>query len=616
MEEVVGQIWDRWITRAADRAYPQAAVHLADMRKAIAMLFHAGGGPASTRLAEAGLSRHGGARTWLQRVAGSGERAALPVLDAQSLALPPVLAVFDDAALNRELYLWLAALSAAMSRTDPSGQAWLVANHAATQRVLADWPGLAARYPRLLAAQLAQRPDPAGLTREQARCEAAVRTVLLGHRPAADWADIAAHDVAPVWLWLSVQASPDGAPAMQRPQDAAPAPDGSSSKQAAADRRRRRAKRVEDDTRRNGLLMIFRAESLLSWSEHVRVNRMGDDEDDGNAQRAADDMAQLAVTEGGQTLASRVRFDLDLPSAASDDLPLGPGMPLPEWDWRRAALLPDHCRVQLLAAPALPGYEPPAALRATAQRVRRRLEVLRAKPRALRGEPSGEEIDIDAWVRVQSEDNPAARSSEPRVYTRLVRTERSLATLLLADLSLSTDAWATQQARVIDLIRDALFVFGEALSASGDAFEMLGFSSVRRQNVRVHQLKGFDENWSRGVRERLGAIKPGYYTRMGAALRHATQRLQARPERQRLLLILTDGKPNDLDVYEGRYGLEDTRHAVQQARQAGLVPFCVTIDHEAHDYLPMLFGARGWALVHRPAELVQRLTQVHAALTR
>ena len=85
----------------------------------------------------------------------------------------------------------------------------------------------------------------------------------------------------------------------------------------------------------------------------------------------------------------------------------------------------------------------------------------------------------------------------------------------------------------------------------------------------------------------------------GAAVRDATQRLSARPERQRLLLVLTDGKPNDIDVYEGRYGLEDTRHAIQEARAAGLIPFCVTIDHEAHQYLPMLFGAQGYALVHR-----------------
>jgi nitric oxide reductase NorD protein len=103
---------------------------------------------------------------------------------------------------------------------------------------------------------------------------------------------------------------------------------------------------------------------------------------------------------------------------------------------------------------------------------------------------------------------------------------------------------------------------------------------------------------------------------MGAAMRDAIRRLSQRPERQRLLLILTDGKPNDLDVYEGRYGLEDTRHAVQEAREAGLTPFCVTIDEKAHDYLPTLFGEQGYALVHRPQDLVAKLTQAWVRLAR
>jgi nitric oxide reductase NorD protein len=103
---------------------------------------------------------------------------------------------------------------------------------------------------------------------------------------------------------------------------------------------------------------------------------------------------------------------------------------------------------------------------------------------------------------------------------------------------------------------------------------------------------------------------------MGAAIRLATRNLQARHERQRLLLILTDGKPNDIDVYEGRWGLEDTRHAVQEARTAGLVPFCLSIDEEAHDYLPHLFGQQGWAHVQSPADLPVRLTAVYARLVQ
>jgi nitric oxide reductase NorD protein len=103
---------------------------------------------------------------------------------------------------------------------------------------------------------------------------------------------------------------------------------------------------------------------------------------------------------------------------------------------------------------------------------------------------------------------------------------------------------------------------------------------------------------------------------MGAAIRDATRQLRQRSERQKLLLILTDGKPNDIDYYEGRYGLEDTRHAVQEARTEGLVPFCVTIDRDANDYMPMLFGAQGFALVKNPQDLVARLTQAWIQLAQ
>lgn len=610
MEEWIGERWHRLITRAADRSFGEQAVTLESMQRPAAMLFHAVGGAPSVRVVPAGEARIGGPRGWLQKIAGSGLRAATTKLDADTLALPPVIAVFDDSALNRDLYLWLAALAAAH---EPQAD-WIAANVAATQRVLQHCPGLQPRWQRLLAAHLAQRPEPASLRGTAAAAEAAVRAAL--RRSEASGLCIEAHKVAPVWLWLealpSKGADGDGA--------AASAGEAARTAAAAASRTRRRTRRVEPRPARVPLLLPNRTEQLLTWADHVPLDRATDDEDDGNAMRAADDMEQLAITRDGQAGAARVKFDLDLPSASADDRPLGEGETLPEWDWKQQRLRADHCRVvTLLARPALP-FAPAAALRVTARRVRRRLEVLRAAPRWQRHCADGEEIDLDAWVRHASEPmdhhagHPAPR--DPPVFARRTRGERSLATLLLADLSLSTDAHVNNESRVIDVIRDALYVFGEALDGTGDAFEMLGFSSVRRQHVRMQHLKGFDEAWSAAAQARVGAIKPGYYTRMGAALRLATRRLSQRPERQRLLLILTDGKPNDLDVYEGRWGIEDTRHAVHEARAAGLLPFCLSIDEEAHDYLPHLFGRGGWAQVRRPAELPARLASVYARLTR
>ena len=608
MEEWVGAQWDRFIQRAANRQHAHAAVHLPEVQRAIGMLFRAGGGAAAVRVASSTEGRVGGPRDWLQRIAGSGTHAALARIEPEVLSLPPTVAVFDDAALNRALYLWLAALASVI---EPSGD-WIADNARATQAALQRFPGLTHRHSALLAAQRALRPNPARLKGRAAQAERAVQHALAGEAVNTT-SDVRPQEVAPVWLWLDAGAGP--AAAVSRP-DPTTQPESGTRKPGASDQRRRRAEAVTDERDKAPLMMFFRAESILSWGEFIKVNRATDDDPDDNAGKVADDMDKLAIAPDGQSAASRVKFDLDLPSAAADDRPLGPGQKFPEWDFRKNALLPDHCAVQTLLATPAEAYTPPPALRATAKRVRRRLEVLRGGTGHLRGQPEGDEIDLDAWVRHRVDAASAPHSESPAVFTRRVKSERSLATLLLADLSLSTDAYATNTARVIDVIRDALYVFGEALTASGDPFEMLGFSSVRRHKVRIHQLKGFAEPWNAAVRDRVGAIKPGYYTRMGAAVRLATQRLGERPERQRLLLILTDGKPNDLDVYEGRYGLEDTRHAVQAARAAGLVPFCITIDEAAHSYLPMLFGSQGYVLVHRPQDLVHRLAGLYARFMR
>lgn len=279
----------------------------------------------------------------------------------------------------------------------------------------------------------------------------------------------------------------------------------------------------------------------------MRVNRADDDEPDDAAGRAADEMTELAIAPDGRRSASRVRFDLDLPSAAADDRPLGPGQRLPEWHWKTGRLVPDHCAVQcLVAREAAPFRLLAGAARHRAAGAPAAGGALRAAPVLTRARPDGDEIDLDACATASTTWG-ATRSARRRPSSCAASaTSAASATLLLADLSLSTDAHVGDDTRVM-IDRDALHVFGEALSGGGDAFEMLGFSSVRRHNVRIQHLKGFDEPWDETVRARVGAIRPGYYTRIGAAIRHATLRLSARPERQRPLLLLTDGKPNDID---------------------------------------------------------------------
>lgn len=605
MEELVGRWWHQAVSHLARNDHADAAVHLQDMQKTIGILFRAAGGPRTLRFAPASLQPVGGQRHWLQKLAGTAQRADTAQLEPDVLALPATIAVFPTAQLNHDLYLWLAMLSASFTR---SGH-WVADNQQASQAALRQFPGFATRHRALVTAHLAQRPNPASLTGATALAEATVQAALQGKH--SDQNACQAQDVAAVWLWLSAST------ALERPASDKAA-DERSGALAGTDTQRRRTKNTAHEQSRNAMVLPFRGEALMSWSEMVNVNRSSDDEDDGNAVNAANDMDKLSVAPDGQTLASRVKFDLDLPSASADDRPLGAGIKLPEWDYRKAVLQPDHCLVQVMQAQNCPPFSPSAALRLTARRLRRRLETLRDAPRALHGQDSGDDIDLDAWVRFSADQlgQMGMHTDTPAIYTRRAHLERSLATLLLADLSLSTDAYATPQAKVIDVIREALFVFGEALHAAGDPFAIWGFSSVRRQHVRMQHIKPFDEGWSDASRARVGAIKPGYYTRMGAAIRYATAQLTVRPERRRLLMLLTDGKPNDLDIYEGRYGLEDTRQAVHEAHAAGLSPFCVTIDEKAHDYLPMLFGQQGYAMVRRPQDLISQLTQAWATLSK
>ena len=610
MEEWIGERWHRFISRAAERGHAQSAVSLDEMQRSATLLFRAAGGPPGVRLVPAGQSSLGGPRDWLQRLAGTGLRGERAQLDADTLALPPRIAVHADAALNRDLYLWLAALAAVYEPRE----GWLADNLRATTLALQRCPGLQLRWQRLRDAELALRPPLASLRGAAAQAEAAVQAALQGGLSLAA-PGLLPTDVAPLWMWL--EALPGETAARTGSGADAPAPNDAQAQGGGRTRRRTRRVDQQQQDKRPALLVASKLESLLTWSEHVSVDRAEDDEPDENAQLAADDMERLSLARGQQqtSTASRIKFDLDLPSAAQDDVPLGAPLALPEWDWRKKRLLPAHCAVQLMQSRPADAFVPGAALRRTAAQMRRRLEVLRAAPQWQRGCAEGEALDLDAWVR----HSPALRQQggpEPAVFARRTRGERSLATLLLADLSLSTDAHCSNEQRVIDVIREALFVFGEALDGCGDAFEMLGFSSVRRSQVRLQQLKRFDERWASAAQARVGAIKPGYYTRMGAAIRAATARLQQRPERQRLLLILTDGKPNDLDVYEGRWGIEDTRHAVNEAREAGLTPFCLSIDAEAHDYLPHLFGSGGWAQVREPTQLPRRLTAGYARLAR
>jgi nitric oxide reductase NorD protein len=274
----------------------------------------------------------------------------------------------------------------------------------------------------------------------------------------------------------------------------------------------------------------------------------------------------------------------------------------------------DHCRVVAgEASETGESWTPDRAMRRRIRQVRRQFEALRPRHEPLRAQPDGHDLDLDALVRARC-DFQAGGGTLDRVHVAMRPQGHDLAVTLLVDASLSTDAWV-EGYRVLDLEKEALLVLAHGLAACGDHHSILTFTSRRRSWVRLETAKGFGEPMSALVERRIGALKPGYYTRIGAAVRHAASELTAQPQRKKLLIVLTDGKPNDVDHYEGRFAVEDTRKAVQEARRLGIAVFGVTIDAAAQNYFPTLFGRGGYAIVSNIRRLPAALPTLYRQLT-
>ena len=243
------------------------------------------------------------------------------------------------------------------------------------------------------------------------------------------------------------------------------------------------------------------------------------------------------------------------------------------------------------------------------RQLRERFERLRPRRRPLRQQRHGDELDLDACVRALVE-RRAGQAPDDRLYIEVRPARRELAILLLIDVSGSTSEHVDPMHRIIDVARVAVLLAGEALDALGDRYAMLTFSGTGWHDVHIRTLKGFGELNGDTVRRRIAALGPEGYTRLGAAVRHATALLARETVGHRLLLILSDGKPNDMDGYDGAYAIADSRQAIAEARAAGVYPFCLTIDREAHDYLATIFGPAGHAILRRPEQMPTALVRV------
>ena len=196
-----------------------------------------------------------------------------------------------------------------------------------------------------------------------------------------------------------------------------------------------------------------------------------------------------------------------------------------------------------------------------------------------------------------------------RLFTKKHKLERDIAVMFMVDMSGSTKGW------INDAERESLVLLCESLETLGDRYAIYGFSGMTRKRCEVYRVKRFDEPYDATVRGRISGIKPKDYTRMGVTIRHLCHLLGEVEARTKLLITLSDGKPDDYDIYRGAYGIEDTRQALIEARRDGIHSFCITIDTEAKDYLPHMYGAVNYTVIDEVRKLPLKVSDIYRRLT-
>lgn len=621
LEETVGRAWHRLVGDTSSWPHhPAQAVHLADLRPQLAVCFRAFGGDATLQIQRARqkTSMH---RLRLRQVIGLGEeRSDHPSWDGTAIHLPAVIDLFDDHALNRDLYFWLAAYVATApcvsSPADPAlADMWRIeTGREITALVIRRFPGMGARYARLSQALLGSRRRGA-LPQVEHRIEQFAQlalTIPLHHpipnavRPKITAAPAGYLPMLPLPIWPDFRGRSE---MISSERDDLPSDQAGDEQQARPSHEATRKRDAED--RKRDPFILNRFEKILAMAEMVNVDRPSDDSDEHDP-AAADELEEITLSETRERPKSKIHFDLDLSPEAVDPTRIDGEFTYPEWDFRKGQYLVDHCRVVVGSSPDRTDQSivSDAAL---VRKVRRQFETLRPKRELRKAQLDGDQIDLEAAIRSRI-DFIATGQSDDRIYGCARPASHELATSILVDVSLSTDSWVDNR-RVLDVEMQALDVFARGLQSCSDRFAIQTFTSRRRDWVRVDTVKDFEEPFSARTASRIASLKPGYYTRMGAAIRHISRQLESDGARKKLLLILTDGKPNDVDHYEGRFALEDSRKAVMEARTKGQAVFAVTVDRSAGDYLPAIFGRSGFALVSNISKLPSALPAIYRSLT-
>jgi nitric oxide reductase NorD protein len=282
-----------------------------------------------------------------------------------------------------------------------------------------------------------------------------------------------------------------------------------------------------------------------------------------------------------------------------------------EWDYRRQTYRKSWCVLRELSSHPIYDDFPANTLERHAHlvgEIRKHFEALRGEDKMLKAQSTGDDIDLDALITAHADMQTGVEMTD-RLYTQMRKQERDLAVIFMVDVSGSTKGW------INDAERESLILLCQALEILGDQYAIYGFSGMTRNRCEVYKIKTFEQDYDRDVRARISGLRPQDYTRMGVTIRHLTHILNKIEAKTRILITLSDGKPDDYDGYRGDYGIEDTRQALLEARHTGIHPFCITIDTEASDYLPHMYGHASFVVVDEVRKLPLKVADIYRRLT-
>lgn len=289
-----------------------------------------------------------------------------------------------------------------------------------------------------------------------------------------------------------------------------------------------------------------------------------------------------------------------------------------EWDMKLEDYKKDWCRVRegLMPASSPRAYEKVIEeYYGLVSLLRRHFGLLRPdRIKRFFREERGDDLDIDAAIEAVVERYAGSTPSD-RVYIRRDKKLRDVSVAFLVDMSYSTSEVLPSGKRIIDVEREGIVLMAEALESIGDQWAVYGFSSERRDKVDFFVIRDFNEPFSDNVKMRFDGIKPAAQTRLGTVIRHANKFLERQPSLIRLLILLSDGRPYDVDYGDVDYAIEDTRMALWEGRNKGINSFCITVDKKSRDYLPHMYGEANYTIIDNVESLPLSLPLIYKKLT-